>query len=156
MDAYGTSGKFDQIGIPSASEALEAASRPRQARAHPHASQKALRVAMNAIQRAVGLGMTSTVAEAPTFVFGEPRFNIDDITGHVKSVLERHGYQVTIHQGSPLVAISWGGLQSEGDSDSKSMGQCSDAARTIRISGPAPPSQNTHRHTDADKYNIGL
>jgi hypothetical protein len=64
------------------------------------------------ISRAVAAEMTSTVVDVPTFVFGEPRFSVDDVTEHVRMNLEGHGYNVDTFPGVPSVAISWGDARS--------------------------------------------
>jgi hypothetical protein len=60
------------------------------------------------ISRAVKTGVTSTVADLPTFAFGEPLSDIDDVTEHVKSMLELRGYAVATYAGSHAIVISWG------------------------------------------------
>jgi len=63
---------------------------------------------MTSISRAVSLGLKSTVVDVPTFVFGEPRFDVDDVTEHVRQDLVQRGYTVDTFPGIPSIAISWG------------------------------------------------
>lgn len=93
--------------IPLATEAYEAANRPRKPRAAPGAYHRALGCAISAISRACSAGMVSTFVEVPVFVFGEPRFAVDDVTEYIRSCLEARGYWVTTHKGSPTIAIGW-------------------------------------------------
>jgi hypothetical protein len=93
--------------IPLATEAFETANRPRKPRSAPGAYHRALGCALAAISRACCAGMVSTFVEVPTFVFGEPRFSIDDVTEYIRSCLESRGYWVTTHSGSPTIAIGW-------------------------------------------------
>ena len=95
--------------IPSAADALNASTAPPRSRARPIAYQKAIMTALSAISRAVRARMTSTVVEVPTFVFGQPRFSVDDVTEYVRSCLESKGYWVVTYPGSASIAIGWSG-----------------------------------------------
>ena len=96
------------MNIPDAATALEEACRPRKARSQPKAYMRAMTAVMGSISRAVSLGLKSTVVDVPTFVFGEPRFDVDDVTEHVRQDLVQRGYTVDTFPGVPSIAISWG------------------------------------------------
>lgn len=93
--------------IPCAKEALEACQRPRRTHASPKACERALTIALNAVARAIAGGMTSVVVDVPSFVFGEPRFRIDDVADYVRKTLEERGYWVVTYPNSPSIAIGW-------------------------------------------------
>lgn len=96
------------LDIPNASAALEEATRPRRPRTAPRAYERAMATVLSAISRAVRSGMTSTVVEVPTFVFGLARVYVDDVTAYVRDTLVQHGYRVDTFPGSPYIAIDWG------------------------------------------------
>lgn len=96
------------MDLPDAATALEEATRPRRPRSQPKAYHRAMSSVMTTVSRAVAAGMTSTVVNMPTFLFGEPRFCVDDVTQHVRMNLESRGYAVTTFPGSPSIAIQWG------------------------------------------------
>ena len=93
--------------FPSATEAFEQAGRKCKS-LYPKVCQSAIKSCLASISRAVKSGMTSTVADVPVFAFGEPLSHVDDVTEHVKTILELRGYSVITYEGSQAVAICWG------------------------------------------------
>jgi precorrin-2 methylase len=114
--------KLRDMEIPNASVALEEAHRPRRPRSQPKAHKRAMTAVVTSISRAVAAGMTSTVVDVPTFVFGEPRFDIDDVTDQIRQDLEQRGYQVDTFPGIPSIAIEWGKTRSQIAITTKSVG----------------------------------
>ena len=96
------------MSIPDATTALEESLRQKRPRTQPKAHNRAMTAVMTSISRAVAAGLTSTVVDVPTFVFGEPRFLVDDVTEYVRMDLEPRGYSVHTFPGVPSVAIAWG------------------------------------------------
>ena len=96
----------ESVGFPSAQQALEQAER-RKRTLYPRVCQRALSTCLACISRAIRSGMTSTVADIPTFAFGEPLSSIDDVVDHVRTVLESRGYEVASFPGSSAIAITW-------------------------------------------------
>ena len=105
--------------IPHATEALEASHRPRRPRTHVRILERAIATVLEAIARAIKAGMVSTVVEVPTFVFGEPMFQITDVTQYVKESLEARGYWVLVYPSTPVIAVGWGTDQGEGKQSSE-------------------------------------
>lgn len=127
------------MSIPPAAAALEESLRTHRPRSQPKAYEKAMSVALTSISRATSAGLTSTVMNVPTFVFGTPRFDVDDVTEHVKANLEPLGYRVATYPGSPSIAISWG--------------------KWARAPGEASPPTCTAWHASTEAcadYDIGL
>ena len=71
------------------------------------ATDAAIADVCRAIARASSRGLSSTVADVPTFLFGSPFFKVDDVTAAVKETLESLGYSVLTHAGSPTIAVDW-------------------------------------------------
>lgn len=133
--------------IPSASEALKRVDATPAKVLHGKVRRQALKTCLAAISRAVRLKMTSTVAYVPTFAFGEPLSHVDDITGHVKTVLELRGYHVTAYPNCNAVAITWteAAPSTQPDADA-----CSsrDRDRDLRVVDRS--------HEDERDYDVGL
>lgn len=127
--------KLRDMDIPNASVALEEARRPHRPRCQPKAHKRAMTAVITSISRAVAAGMTSTVVDVPTFVFGEPRFDVDDVTDQVRQDLEQRGYKVDTFPGVPSVAIAWGETLTR--------------AKSV-------PDTSTNANSPADQYDIGL
>ena len=104
--------------FPSAEEAY-ARTGHRSKRLYPKVCAHAIRTCLGSISQAVKSGMTSTIADVPTFAFGEPVSDVDDVTDHVKTVLQLKGYVVDTYAGSKTIAISWAPPQ-EHDTRSRS------------------------------------
>lgn len=69
--------------------------------------RKAMDVACSSISRASSRGLTSTVVDVPTFVFGFPLFDVNVVTSAVKDGLEARGFRVLTLEDSPSIAIDW-------------------------------------------------
>lgn len=124
------------MDIPLASDTLQVATRPRQRRVGAPAYTRALNCAVAAITKACSAGLTSTVVDVPTFVFGQPRICVDDITEYVRSCLTARGYWVVTYSGSSSIAIGWN------SSEQRATGQ--------------PPQPKTERTATESIYDIGL
>jgi hypothetical protein len=72
-----------------------------------------MNVVARTLKQAIGVRLTSTIVDLPVIVFGEPRYDIDDVTRYIKETLEARGYHVETYRGVPSVAIDWAGPRSE-------------------------------------------
>lgn len=125
------------MDIPDAATAFEEARRVPCHRPHPRAYKRAMTAVLTSISRSVAAGMTSTVVDVPTFVFGEPHFSVDEVTEYVRTRLEPLGYEVNTFAGVPSVAIAWGDT---------SQGRVQSRKRAT-----SPPA-----HTTRERYDVGL
>jgi hypothetical protein len=134
--------------LPSASEAYEQTGR-KSKRLYPKVCQSAIKSCLASISRAVKSGMTSTVADIPTFAFGEPLSDVDDVTDHVKTILELRGYSVTTYQGSHAIAISW--------APTRATKPGKESSKSPRAIGPGDTSYAPVETAEVDgQFDVGL
>ena len=134
--------------FPSATEAFEQAGRKCRS-LYPKVCQNAIKSCLASISRAVKSGMTSTVADVPVFAFGEPLSDVDDVTEHVKTILELRGYSVITYEGSQAVAICWGPVRS-------SKRRKGTVESPLDMKGTSYAPAETTSTTQGGQYDVGL
>lgn len=127
----------DQM-LPSATEAFQLSDRKTK-RLYPNTCQRAIKSCLASIKRAVQNGLTTAIADIPTFSFGEPISDLAAVKDYVESILHLKGYTVETETGCPYIVITWGPEEP----------RSATASRTSRL-------DERSARTGESRYDVGL